>query len=110
MTVKDFIDPKAELKLIYAVYKGAEERNPGKPTWFYTDKELAYKVAEGRGWWGGRALVEAQLGIIKGNSCLTINGLNKKIVELNITPEDEEKIKSQALKKLSPLEKEILGL
>ena len=93
---------------LYAVHQGDDDRSWGHPTWWFDNKTKADNIAKGRGWYGGDAPVSQHAAIkIEDDQYLILQ--NVEPIRLG-GPDDEKLIRAKALKKLTKLEKEILGL
>lgn len=96
------------MKSVWAVHDGATDSIPGKPKWFFSERQDADFYAKGRGYYGSTARVSRQY-LIKdeGEWYLLDNAL--QIIELDVMDEKSEKMK-EALDKLTEEDKKVLGL
>lgn len=98
-----------EIKRLYAVHQGDDDRSSGYPRWYFDNAMEATKVAIGRGWWGGNAPVSEK-------KCLVIDGITAYLlasdvpISINEGPDDELTKKQKILAKLTEEEKKILGV
>ena len=94
---------------VWAVHQGDDDRQSGYPEFFFSTKEAANQKAKGIGWCGGPATVVKR-------QALTLDGryfLLDDIGEIDLDGAKivhNEKIRKQALKKLSAEERNVLGL
>lgn len=86
-----------------------DDRTPGiraPKLGFFSEKYLAEQAAEGQGWWGGAGAVSEAF-------ALKVNGkfyLLGQPGEIQIDMKTIDMVKKQALAKLTPEEKKVLGL
>jgi hypothetical protein len=109
---------------VYAVHQGDDDRNSGTPAWFFYSKAQADAMAKGKGWYGGTAPVRAydalsiyndeQVGRLSGShndEPATVYLLqHPHPLKMDQGPVDEKLMREAALAKLTPTEKELLGL
>lgn len=103
-----------EIITVHVVYTGGDERYVGKPTFFFTEKSDADLCAKGRdGYWHGNVNVGPRKAIRVGfgiRKYYLLDGEADTPIELGTGLTKEEKIKIEALKKLSAEERKVLGL
>jgi hypothetical protein len=102
------IEQQAKLITLYAVYQGGDDRNIGKPKWFFESKVDADDVAFGRGWCNSNAPVR-EVSVLKvGPSVYSITSTEP--IAVNVGPQDDKIRRALALNKLTESEKKLLGL
>jgi hypothetical protein len=103
--------PMLEIIDVWCVYEGGSEHDVGEPAYFFTSYVTAKAKAQGQGWYGSNAEVEARKAIV--------NRVDGKVYLLERgTPIDldgkearkREDIKHVALSKLTAEERKVLGL
>lgn len=97
-----------EIKKIYAVNQGDDDRHLGHPCWFFEGRSDADNCAVGRGWYGGNAPVSEQNELIVDGEAYLLSRVEP--VKLNFTPEDEQAKKNAARAKLTDEERKLLGI
>jgi hypothetical protein len=97
------------LKQVYVVYENSDERSIGTPAWYFTDLAKAEAAAKGRGWYGGDAPIrDRYVAYVGGGWAFLV--VDEEPIRLDQGPDEQAAIKEAALKKLTPEEKQILGL
>lgn len=99
-----------EIKTIYSVNQGDDDRSPGKPKWWFSDVDRANHVAHKRGWYGGDAPVAQHKVIIVGGKTFRLASDEPINILLDIGPEEIETERQKAMAKLTDHERKILGL
>lgn len=97
---------------VYAVYETLDEwGRRGSLIGVFTDRDEAFKSAQGKGWWGGvGAIEERKLLSVKSSHYLLDRDINRPI-RVNVDLVEEHKAaKEKALSKLTEEERELLGL
>lgn len=93
---------------LFAVHEGDSDRDSGTPKWYFDTKLEAQDVAEGRGWYGGNSPISQVSALKVGNQAYILR--QTEPVTINDGPIDTADRKAQALAKLSPMDRKILGL
>jgi hypothetical protein len=97
-----------EIKKIYAVNQGDDDRHTGHPCWFFEGRSDADNCAVGRGWYGRTAPVSEHNALIVNGEAYLLSRVEP--VKLNFTPEDEQAKKNAARAKLTDEERKLLGI
>lgn len=94
---------------VWAVYQGGDDRRVGYPAEFYSSEVAAKVAAKGRGWYGGDAPVHPHPAIYADGAAYLLACDHPIDVDLK-RAQETERVKKEALAKLSPAEKAALGL
>lgn len=106
---------KVKLITVWAVNQGDDDRHSGTPHWWFSNEGIARSFAKGKGWYGGDAPV-GQHTVLMVPAEVTESGkieyyLADERVDVDGKEElEENRLKEQALAKLTPEEKRVLRL
>lgn len=97
-----------KVQKVWAVHQGDDDRSFGHPAWFFTFEADARNAAKGRGWYGGIAPVTERYIVTSGKKSYLL--AKETPVVLNEIPESVLEKRKKILCKLTPEEREVLGL
>lgn len=96
------------IKKVYAVNQGDDDRSSGSPCWFFEDYAAAKNTAFKRGWYGGDAPIsEHNVLVVDGEAYLLAR---VEPVKLNESPDDILAKKQAVMAKLTDEELKLLGI
>jgi hypothetical protein len=95
---------------VYAAYSGGDDRGQGQTlVGYHSDEPQAEESIKGKGYFGGDGSVRKKTAIVVEGKCYIL----ESITPIDLDQEDsrhQAEIRSKALAKLSPVERDALGL
>jgi hypothetical protein len=97
-----------KVQKVWAVHQGDDDARIGHPAWFFTYEVDAKNAAKGKGWYGGEAPVSQRYILTCGKKSYLL--ARETPVPLDEIPESVVEKRKKILCKLTPEEREILGI
>ncbi len=103
------MEMQVDYVVVYAVMLGGDDRSSGTPGEWYSTESAANIAAKNRGWYGGDAPVKSFPAVRINGKAYILRSANPVDLDLEEAKQNE-RVKQQALGKLSPEERKVLGV